>query len=67
MWNALVEMSEELTELTGGFDHSPDRSITERARKARRELRRSETDWEAVVRDHREEHDENAGLGRLGL
>lgn len=58
-------MSEELAELTGGFDHSPDRLIAERAAEARRELRNSETDWEAVVREHREKHDENAGLGRL--
>jgi hypothetical protein len=60
-----VQMSEALAELTGGFDSSPDTSITERARQARRELRNSETDWEAVVREHREERDENAGLGRL--
>jgi hypothetical protein len=60
-------MSEELAELTGGFDHSPDRLIAERAAEARRELRNSETDWEAVVREHREKHDENAGLGRLRL
>jgi|GEM_PF-2235998 len=60
-------MSEELAELTGGFDHSPHRSITERARKARGELRESETDWEAVVQDHREEGGKNAGLGRLRL
>lgn len=58
-------MSKELAEATGGFDHSPDGSITERAEKARRELRESETNWEALVRKRREERDENPGLGRL--